>query len=176
MKLLYHRQLERECLEFAAGVSFVHPRCLEENQRIFGQPEGAIWTTIYNGYVELKLELKTQPTARPVLIHGGNCYAGRSAVPVLEALQKIPVVERPNIHFFGALDRQTQEWLAHNPEPKGFKQEGLIPSGTLFQHLKNSAAQILLVGPEHAHAVPRRFLTTCKSGARCLASVQTMQK
>ncbi|MGB0645730.1 MAG: hypothetical protein ACPGQS_01080, partial [Bradymonadia bacterium] len=153
IKHLYHRQLESDCLQFAAGVSFVHPRCLEENQRVFGQPKGSIWRTIYNGYVERDLDLNTQPTARPTLIHGGNCYAGRSAVPILEALQQIPIAKRPHIQFFGALDRHAIDWLRSNPNPEGFRHEALIPSQTLFQHLKNAAAQMLLVGPEHAHAV-----------------------
>lgn len=164
LKLRYQRRLEAACLADAKGVSYVHPRCLTENEAVFGKPEGAIWQTIYNGFVQKNIDVAPLGEERPTLVHGGNCYAGRSAVPILKALNALAPSERPRARFFGALDRSAQDWLKSNPAPDGFEHHALIPNHILTQHLVGAAAQLIIVGKSHAHAVPSKIFDYMQVG------------
>lgn len=164
LKLRYQRRIEAACLASARGVSYVHPRCLTENERVFGKPKNAIWRTIYNGFVDKDIDVPPIGDEHPTLVHGGNCYAGRSAVPILQAIDGLRPSERPRARFFGALDRSAQDWLKSNSTPDGFEHNALIPSHVLTQHLLGSAAQLIIVGQTHAHAVPSKIFDYMQVG------------
>ena len=164
LKLRYQRRIEAACLAAAKAVSYVHPRCLTENEAVFGKPDNAIWATIYNGFIDMNLDVDPIGTEHPTLVHGGNCYAGRSAMPILKALNELHASERPRARFFGALDRSTLDWLKTNPTPDGFERHDLIPSHELTQHLLGAAAQLIIVGQSHAHAVPSKIFDYMQVG------------
>lgn len=157
------RQLESKCVESAKAVAYVHPRCLSENMRIFGQPDQAIWRVIYNGYVEDAKSYEPLGTDTPTVIHGGHCYGGRSATPVLEALAEMTFDEKPRVRFFGNLDTHAEGWLKSSPAPAGFEHRGLVSSDEIKGHMRGAAAQLLIVGPEHAHAVPSKIFDYMKA-------------
>ncbi len=164
LRLRYQRRIEATCVAEAKGISYVHPRCLTENETVFGKPDGAIWKTIYNGFIDMNLDADPIGKDLPTLVHGGNCYSGRSALPVIEALKALPPSDRPRARFFGALDRKTLDWLNVNPVPAGFERHDLVPSHVLTQHLLGAAAQLLIVGQSHAHAVPSKIFDYMQVG------------
>ena len=157
LKEHYLRHLEAECVEMAAGISFVHPRCLDEHAKVFGQPKNATWKVITNGYEEFKPPGEEKPLATGALTHAGQCYGGRSAIPVLEALSAIPCEERPLTQFFGNLDPQSVAWLKHRPKLDSFEQHSHRPNREIQQILRSAMANILIVGKEHSHAVPSKL-------------------
>ena len=160
----YQRSLEAKCVKIAAGIAYVHPRCLTENERVFGRPKGAKWRVIYNGFTAQDNSLPHLGTEQPTVIHGGHCYAGRSAVPVLKALQDIEPVSRPRVRFFGNLDVPAEQWLKAQETPSSFEHLGLVQSDEIIGHMRGSAAQLLLVGPQHAHAIPSKVFDYMQSG------------
>ena len=160
----YQRHLEGKCIRSARGISYVHPRCLDENKAIFERPANAIWRVIYNGFVEEAAQHSICGDEEPTVIHGGHCYAGRSAVPVLETMRAMAVKDRPRVRFFGNLDAQAERWLGKEHSPLHFEHHGLVSTDEIKAHMRGSAAQLLLVGPEHAHAVPSKIFDYMKSG------------
>ena len=120
--------------------------------------------SIYIGFIDMNLDADLLGNDLPSLVHGGNCYSGRSALPVIEALKALPPSDRPRARFFGALDRKTLDWLNVNPVPAGFERHDLVPSHVLTQHLLGAAAQLLIVGQSHAHAVPSKIFDYMQVG------------
>ena len=95
LKHQHQRKIEADCVTAAQGISYVHPRCLTENERIFSRPKDAVWKVIYNGYEPIETSLPPIGEELPTIVHGGICYGGRSAVPVLEALSRLPESDQP---------------------------------------------------------------------------------
>ena len=157
LKERYLRRLEAECVNVAAGISFVHPRCLDEHAKVFGRPKNATWRVITNGYEELSSPTDQEPLATGSLTHAGQCYGGRSAIPVLEALNLIPSERRPITQFFGNLDPQSVAWLKYRPALDSFEQHTHRPNREIQQILRTALANILIVGKEHSHAVPSKL-------------------
>ena len=157
LKERYLRRLEAECVNVAAGISFVHPRCLDEHAKVFGRPKNATWRVITNGYEELSSPTDQEPLATGSLTHAGQCYGGRSAIPVLEALNLIPSEKRPITQFFGNLDPQSVAWLKYRPALDSFEQHTHRPNREIQQILRTALANILIVGKEHSHAVPSKL-------------------
>ena len=157
LKARYQRRMEADCVEMAAGISFVHPRCLDEHARIFGRPKNATWTVITNGYEYVDQPTEQKALATGALTHAGQCYGGRSAIPVLKALDALPLASRPITQFFGSLDPQSLAWLNNRPSLASFEQHEHRPNQEIQQLLRTALANILIVGKEHSHAVPSKL-------------------
>ena len=156
LKEHYLRHLEAECVEIAAGISFVHPRCLDEHAKVFGQPKNATWKVITNGYEEFKLPGEEKPPATGALTHAGQCYGGRSAIPVLEALSAIPCEERPSRNFSAiSTHKVSRGW--HRPKPDSFEQHAHRPNREIQQILRSAMANILIVGKDISCGASKLF-------------------
>ncbi|MCA9542045.1 MAG: glycosyltransferase [Myxococcales bacterium] len=150
------RAIERRILARAAGVAFVNADMRARYEAAFGQPAGAHWAVIANGFAP-----EERPCAppivepRPTLLYAGNCYASRSLVPVLDALAAGfgPGSTGLQLVVHGQIDPPAAAWLAQTPLPGRVHLRPPVSSDEIIRRMQGAAALLLLVGTRHATAL-----------------------
>lgn len=155
-----HQQIEGALLRQARAVSYVYRDTLERNRDAFGQPDGAEWRVIPNGFdpADLPAVAPIRP-GRPTLLYAGACYESRSMRPILEALHRRfgPGDEGIQLRVFGELDPPARAFLDAHPLPGRVHVEGRIPAHDLAGHLLGADGLLVITGAQHKRAIAAKI-------------------
>lgn len=180
--------LEKALLHRAAGAIFVWEAMRDRYLEGFGQPAGATWAVIPNGFDTLDVpDAPPVQNERPVLLYAGNCYGSRSMLPVLKALAEGfgPGESGLLLRMFGTLDPAADAFLTANPLPGRVEVHGRIPSADVVAQMRGAAGLLLIIGTDHTTAISakifdylmaeRPILGTGPKGASAADLIRTCQ-
>ncbi len=148
-----HTALERHLLARAQGVSYVNDDMLARNRAAFGQPAGAHWAAIPNGYDAAEYaDLTPLAGPRPTVRYTGGFYGQRSVVPALKALAAAPELAL-DLEIYGELDVAGRQALKANPMADRVRVSGRVGVHEIRRRQLGASALLLAVGPEHRTAL-----------------------
>jgi glycosyltransferase involved in cell wall biosynthesis len=162
-----HALLEEVLLRRAAGVSYVNHDMLNRNRVAFGVPPDAVWEVIPNGFDAAELAgLEPLRGERPTLLYAGNCYGGRSMLPVLEALAAGfgPGDRGLVLEVYGELDVAAQRFLEKHPLPGRVVVSGRVGSAEIHRRLLGADALLLIIGAEHRSGLTGKIFDYLAAG------------
>ncbi|MEE2788746.1 MAG: hypothetical protein VX589_15530 [Myxococcota bacterium] len=150
------RNYEAKLLQRANGVAYVNQDMLTLNMRHFGQPKGAEWAVIPNGFApEDCPDVEPHSYQRPTVIYAGSCYASRSMLPVLRALKALAQLgrPRPQIMMFGELDAPARAFLETASLDDDFHCGSRISAQEITARMRGADALLLIIGDSHRTAL-----------------------
>lgn len=161
-----HAALEARLLARAAGVAYVNAEMRDRNATAFG--EGPHWAVIPNGFdLDELADVPPWPASdRPTLLHAGNCYRGRSFVPVLKALAAGfgPGEKGLQVEAFGALDPEGAALATRLDLAGRFAVHGRVSAAEIGQRLKGATALLLIGDAVHSHALTGKIFDYIAAG------------
>jgi hypothetical protein len=152
--------LEKTLLHRAAGAIFVWDAMRDRYLEGFGQPAGATWAVIPNGFDPLDTpDVAPVQNDRPVLLYAGNCYGSRSMLPTLKALAEGfgPGNSGLLLRMFGTLDPAAADFLKAHPLPGRVEVHGRIPSADVVAQMRGAAGLLLIIGESHKTAISAKI-------------------
>lgn len=155
-----HERLERQLLSAADAITVTSPT----TQSDFAARTSAPVHTVLNGYDPeelLGIEAARLPGGFTVL-HVGSLYGQRSISPTLEALEivvrRVPELRSLlRMHFVGRVDAAERQRAIQSRVADIVSFTGFVPREQALALMLGADALLLVVAPEHAHAIPAKL-------------------
>ncbi len=160
------RLLEANILNRASGVAFVNEEMRRDNERVFGQKSGQVWSVIPNGFDPTDvIEAPPIVPIRPTLIYAGSCYGSRSMLPIIKVLKSDfgPGDHGLQVKIFGQLDPRAKAALQESPLQGRISVQDRIPAQELAGHLRGAHGLLLIIGEEHHSALSAKVFDYIQS-------------